>query len=301
MVAQQQAMGLIEFQKRFNTEEVCREHLYQMRWPEGFVCPKCGTKDEPFQVTSRNRYQCKRCNYQASVTAGTVMDKTRVPLLKWFWAMFLMSHDKRGCSAALVGRELGLPYATAWLLCHKIRSAMGERDTQYILDGYVEVDDAFFGGAGEGGKRGRGTDKSVVLVGLSLDEKRRPKFAKMQVAPDVKGETLKGFAKQNFAPGAFLTSDGFKSYKSLSSDFQHTGEPQTPENTEHLKWLHVIISNAKAFILGTYHGLDSLHLQAYLNEFCYRFNRRKFLLQHFDHTITACLCASKLTYHELTR
>ena len=113
------------------------------------------------------------------------MDKTRVPLQKWFWAMFLMSHDKRGCSAAQIQRELDLAYGTAWLMCHKIRSAMGERDTQYVLDGYIEVDDAFFGGASEGGKRGRGTDKTVVLVGVSLDEKRRPLFTKMKVAPNV--------------------------------------------------------------------------------------------------------------------
>lgn len=300
-MAQQKAMCILDFQEKFNTEESCREHMYKIRWSEGFVCPKCGVKDEPFQIKSRNLYQCKHCNHQASVTSGTVMEKTRVPLRKWFWAMFLMSHDKRGCSASQVAQELSLHYATAWLLCHKIRSAMGERDTQYVLDGYIEVDDAFFGGAGEGGKRGRGTDKSVVLVGVSLDEKRRPKYAKMRVAPNVKGETLKSFAKENFAPGAILTSDGFSSYKALENEYTHHGEPQSLENSEHLKWLHIIISNAKSFILGTYHGLDSLHLQAYLYEFCYRFNRRNFYLQFFDRTLLACVCASKLTCHELTR
>ena len=299
-MAQQKPMTILEFQEKFSTEEACREHLYKMRWPEEFVCPKCGTIDKPFNVASRNRYQCKHCNHQASVTSGTVMDKTRVPLRKWFWAMFLMSHDKRGCSAMQISRELDLPYATAWLLCHKIRSAMGERDTQYVLDGYIEVDDAFFGGSSDSGKRGRGTDKSVVLVGVSLDESRRPKFAKMQIVSDMKGETVKGFAKENFAPGAILTSDGYSSYKTLNKDFEHSGEPQTPENSEHLKWLHIIISNAKSFIQGTYHGLDSLHLQTYLNEFCYRFNRRKFSRQYFDRTLFACICASRLTYYELT-
>ena len=300
-MAQQEAMTILEFQERFSTEEACREHLYKMRWPEGFVCPKCGAKDEPFQVTSRNLYQCKHCNHQASVTSGTVMDKTRVPLRKWFWAMFLMSHDKRGCSAMQVGRELSLPYSTAWLLCHKIRSAMGERDTQYVLDGYIEVDDAFFGGASDSGKRGRGTDKSVVLVGVSLDEKHRPRFAKMRVSPNVKSKTLKTFAKENFAPDAMLTSDGYRSYNALGDDYTHIAEFSRTENGEHLKWMHILISNAKSFILGTYHGLDSPHLQAYLDEFCYRFNRRNFLLQHFDRALFACISASKLTYHELTQ
>ena len=300
-MAQQKPMTILEFQEKFSTEDACREHLYQMRWGEGFGCPKCGAKGEPFQIVSRNLYQCKQCNHQASVTSGTVMDRTKVPLRKWFWAMFLMSHDKRGCSAMQVGRELDLPYSTAWLLCHKIRSAMGERDTQYVLDGYVEVDDAFFGGPSDNGKRGRGTDKSVVLVGVSLDEKHRPQFAKMQVVPDVKSETVKSFAKENFAPGAVLTSDGYRSYGALSENYTHAVEPQPLEKAERLKWLHIIISNAKSFILGTYHGLDPLHLQAYLNEFCYRFNRRKFSLQHFDRTLSACISASKLTYHELTQ
>ena len=295
-MAEQEAMGILEFQKRFPTEEACRKHLYKMRWPEGFVCRKCGVKDEPFQIISRKLYQCKHCNHQASVTAGTVMDKTRVPLQKWFWAMFLMSHDKRGCSAAQIQRELDLAYGTAWLMCHKIRSAMGERDTQYVLDGYIEVDDAFFGGASEGGKRGRGTDKTVVLVGVSLDEKRRPLFAKMKVAPNVRRETLETFAKENFSQGAFLSSDGFSSYKTIG-DFKHIAEPQS---ADHLKWLHIIISNAKAFILGTYHGLDALHLQSYLDEFCYRFNRRKFSRQHFERTLFSCIYAPKLTYHDLT-
>ena len=98
-----------------------------------------------------------------------MLEKTRIPLLKWFWAMFLMSTDKRGCSAMQLSRELKLCYSTAWFLCHRIRSAIGERDTEYVLSGYIEADDAFFGAPTSNGKRGRGTDKSVVLVGVSLD------------------------------------------------------------------------------------------------------------------------------------
>lgn len=188
-MAQQKAMTLLEFQEHFHKEEACIEHLYKMRWPEGFVCPKCGCREEPYNVSSRKRYQCRHCNHQTSVTAGTVMHRTRVPLVKWFWAMYLMSHDKRGCSAKQIERELSLGYATAWLLCHKIRSAMGERDTQYVLDGYIEVDDAFFGVPGSNGKRGRGTDKTVVLVGLSLDKKGRPR--RMSSAKHWKGSPMK--------------------------------------------------------------------------------------------------------------
>lgn len=146
---QKRAMNYLEFQKKFSTEELCRAHLYKMRWPTGFTCPKCGVKGEPFHIASRKRYQCKSCNHQASVTSGTIMDKTRVPLMKWFSAMFLISHDKQGCTVARMGRQLDLPYATAWLLCHKICSEMGMRYTQYILSGYVERDEACFSRADE--------------------------------------------------------------------------------------------------------------------------------------------------------
>jgi len=231
------------------------------------------------------------------------MEKTRLPLLKWFWAMFMMSTDKRGCSAMQISKELDLCYSSAWFVCHRIRSAMGERDTEYVLSGHIEADDAFFGAPTSNGKRGRGTDKAVVLVGLSLSENGNPEFVKMQVVPNVKGESIAEFATENIEQGSTISSDGYLSYNILDEKgFIHDGKACDPVNDpEHLKWLHVVVSNAKAFILGTYHGLGPKHLQRYLDEFCYRFNRRKFTLQHFNRTLFACALASKLTYAELIR
>ena len=136
-------MGLTEFFEKFSTEEACREYLYAKRWADGFVCPKCGVKEEPFQITSRHKYQCKHCNHQTSVTAGTVMDKSRTPLTKWFLAIYLMSADKRGCSALRLKKELKIAYDTAWTMSHKIRNAMKKRDEGYQLSGYVEMDEVF--------------------------------------------------------------------------------------------------------------------------------------------------------------
>jgi transposase-like protein len=180
---------------------------------------------------------------------------------------------------------------------------MGERDTQYILSGYIEADDAFFGAPTGNGKRGRGTDKTVVLVGLSLDENGNPQFVKMQVSPNVQGESVSSFAAQNIESGSTVATDGLRSYGVLAGKgFIHEGKICNPaSDPKHLKWLHVVISNAKAFISGTYHGLDKKHLQSYLDEFCYRFNRRKFPLQHFNRTLFACATASKLPYAELVR
>ena len=236
-MAKQGKMSILEFQERFHSEEECHEHLYNMRWSDGFVCPKCGVMDEPFKIASRNLYQCKHCRHQASVTAGTVMEKTRLPLLKWFWAMFMMSTDKRGCSAMQISKELDLCYSSAWFVCHRIRSAMGERDTEYVLSGHIEADDAFFGAPTSNGKRGRGTDKSVVLVGLSLSEKGKPEFVKMQVVPNVKGETIAEFATKNIEQGSTISSDGYVSYNILDEKgFIHEGRICDPvSEPDHLK------------------------------------------------------------------
>jgi transposase-like protein len=184
------------------------------------------------------------------------MHRTRTSLLKWFWAIFLVSHDKRGVSAEQLMADLELSNYVAYLMLHKICKAMGDRDQNYQLGGLVELDEAYFGAPSEGGKRGRGTDKTPVLVGLSLDKSGRPKYVKMSVISDVKGETLAKFAKENIVPGSTISSDALASYNKLAEKgFIH--EPvkfNAKDNPDHLKWLHTFIGNAKAFIGGTYHA-----------------------------------------------
>jgi transposase-like protein len=232
-------------------------------------------------------YECTNCHHQTTVTVGTVFEKTRTDLVKWFWAIYLIAHDKRGFCATYLADELGVAYQTAWTIQHTVCKAMGERDSIYTLAGIVELDDAFFGAPTEGGKRGRGTDQPPVLVALSLDKKGQPKYLKMQVIPDVKGVTLVDFAQRFIESGSTITSDKYRSYKALEKEgFHHEAKLFNPvDNPDHLKWLHTVISNAKAFIGGTYHGLDSKHLQAYLDEFCYRFNRRGMK----KNTLTSCV------------
>jgi transposase-like protein len=153
-MSEQEGITLIDFMERFNTEEKCRTYLYNMNRSKGFVCPKCGAIHEPFNIKSRNVYQCKFCNHQTTVTAGTVPDKTRTPLVKWFLAIYLISNDKRGCSALMLKKELSIRYDTAWTIKHKILSTMKNRDNDYLLSGIAEVDEAFFGGGDENSKKG---------------------------------------------------------------------------------------------------------------------------------------------------
>lgn len=301
-MAKQESMNLIQFQKRFTSEAACHDHLFMMKWPEGYKCEKCG-HNSYYETTTRKLklYECKSCRYQATVTVGTVMEKTRTDLTKWFLAIYLVAHDKRGVSATMLSEELDVTYKTAWLLLHKIRKAMSERDAQYTLAGIVELDDAFFGAPTEGGKRGRGTEKTTVLVGLSLNEKGHPQYVKMEVVPDVKGTTLVKFANASIEAGSTINSDAYRSYQALVKEgFQLQAKEFNPiESPDHLQWLHTVISNVKAFIAGTFHGLDEKHLQSYLNEFCYRFNRRKFKGEGFNRLLSCCASTPTITYSEL--
>jgi transposase-like protein len=300
-MAANEAMTMMEFMDRYGDEEACRDYLYKTKWPEGFVCPKCKVKDEPFNIVSRNRYQCRHCTHQTSVTAGTVMDKTQTPLRKWFLAIYLMSADKRGCSALRLKRELSIAYDTAWTMTHKIRNAMKQRDGMYQLQGIVELDDAFFGSPSEGGKRGRGTEKTPVVIGLSLGKNGKPEYVRAQVIKAVDGKELIGFAEANIGKGSEIRSDGLPSYNKLAdSGYDLLNKSFDPKsNPEHLRWLHIVVSNIKAFFLGTYHGIGRGYMQAFLDEFCFRFNRRKWQGQLFSRTLAACSYAKPFTRNML--
>lgn len=300
-MAKQESLSFMQFKNMFNSEDACRDHLFKIRWPNGFRCPKCG-HETYYVISTRNRYECTSCHYQASVTVGTVMEKTHIKLEKWFWGIYFVGRDKRGYSAVLLAKELEISYKAAWFMLHRIRKAMQDRDSQYLLAGVVEMDDAYFGSPDEGGKRGRGTNKAKVMVGLSLDDKGHPQYLKMQVISNLKKETIAEFANTNVQTGSTISSDAYRSYNRLKEEgFQLESKVFNPkEDEDQLKWLHTILSNAKAFVAGTFHGLDQKHLQRYLDEFCYRFNRRFFEGELFNRILKSCACSDKINYTELT-
>ena len=154
-----------EFRTRFATEEDCRNYMFAQRFPDGFVCPKCGCR-EYYDLKTRHTCQCRQCRRQTSVTAGTVMHHTHLPLTVWFWAIYLCATDKRGISAKGLARQLGLAYESAWYLLVRIRNAMRERDQHYMLEGIIEMDEAYLGAPKCGKKRGRGTERKRLSQNL---------------------------------------------------------------------------------------------------------------------------------------
>ncbi|MCP4366771.1 MAG: IS1595 family transposase [Deltaproteobacteria bacterium] len=300
-MVQRAAMSLFEFHQRFPTQNECAEHIFNLRWPDGFVCPRCNSQKYGFH-TKRLLYQCKNCRYQLSLTAGTIMHKTRTSLMIWFWTIFLVACDKRGHSALSISKELKTSYWVAWTLLQKIRRAMAEQDRRYELKGIVELDDAYFGGTNKEAKRGRGTTQSKVLVAISTDiEKKHAGFVKMKVIEKLDKNTVNNFVEENVELGSKIQTDDLAIYNSLTDlGIKHEQYPLV-SGEKPLPWVHTIISNAKTFCLGTYHRFGRKHLQAYLDEFCYRFNRRFWEPQLFDCLLAACINCEHTTYAELTK
>ena len=270
--------SILEFQERFFSEEDCTRFLFEKRWPEGWICPRCGAA-KCYPIQGRRLYECATCRYQVSVTAGTVLHKTRTPLRLWFLAIFFVTTDKRGISSLGLAKQLGISQKKAWCMLHKLRRAMGERDGRNRLAGLVELDGIFIGAPKEGGSRSRVTSKRKVLVGLSFTAEGRPRHLRFTVLERGNRAHLEQAIEAMVAPGARVRTNGLRGYLSLSDlGFVHervsAKEASTPGE---LRWRQVAVSNAKAAIGGTYHGLErsgGKHLQAYLDEYGYRFSRR---------------------------
>jgi len=295
-------LPITEFQKKFNDEDACRTYLFKFRWPKGFHCSNCAHA-KYYLIKKRHLYQCAKCKKQHSVTAGTIFQDTHLSLQKWFWAIYLVSRDKRGYSALSLKNAIQVSYPTAWLMFHKIRQAMARKDEDYILEGTVIVDDAFFGGVVEDKKRGRGTEKANVLVAISLTKNlENPLFAKMKVIENMKDEIVSNAIADMIEPGSTIRSDAHKTIANLQGYFHDVviASKDREKAKEILHWVNVIISNAKSYILGTYHGLPKTHLQKYLDEFCYRLNRRFCEPAIFDKLINACLLSHPIICAEST-
>lgn len=307
-------MSWMIFREEFQSEDDCVDWLFRTRWPQGFVCPKCGGK-KCWQLSTRSLYKCSSCRYQVSLTAGTIFHKTRTPLLKWFMLIYRMSTSKTGVSINEMKRELEInDYKTIWVMAHKVRKAMADRDAQYKLAGLVEIDESFFGPKSTG-KRGRGADnKELVIVAVSAwtdkKGKEQPGFAHAFVVEDAKAETIEGILWRLGTPGdeiepliSSIRSDGWKSYQTVSEKLDiahHRFVLRDPKNSmKILPWTHKVIANAKAVFAGPHRGVSKKHLQSYLSEVCYRFNRRFWGRQAFHRLLFACTSTTALTRDQL--
>ena len=271
-----------EFRSWFGADAACLDYLAWLRWPSGFVCDACGHAGG--WPLSDGRIECAGCSHRTSVTAGTIFDRTRTPLTVWFTVAWLFATAKDGVSAQSLQRTLELgSYQTAWVMLHRLRSVL-VRPGRERLSGRVEVDETFFGGTEPGlrGGRQRGK-KTLVVVAVEVHEPKGFGRCRMRIIPDASAESLHRFVREHIEPGATVIADGWQGYAGIES-FGYTRERRSQRavrlagDDPHglLPGVHRIASLAKRWLLSTHQGsVDDAHLQAYLDEFVFRFNRRR--------------------------
>jgi transposase-like protein len=266
-----------KFIQQFQDDQACAAFLEQLRWPDGFCCPACQTIGVPWRQT-RGRLVCAACRHQTSVTTNTILEKTRMPLTTWFDAAWHLTTAKSGLSAKTLEKTLGTSYVTAWAILQRFRVAM-VRSEREKLSGIVEVDETLIGGVKQGGKRGRGTSNSVVAIAVELMEPMGFGRIRMRHIENASGTNLDAFVCDAITKGATVHTDGWTGYNGLSGlGYQHkktilssSGDPAHVS----MPGVHRVASLLKRWILGTHQGsVVPEHLQSYLEEFTFRFNRR---------------------------
>jgi len=265
---------IMEFENRFATEDACQEYLFRLRWPDGFVCPRC--QSERSWLTERGLLICSVCGYHASLRAGTIFQGSRKPLRMWFRAIWWVTSQKTGASALGLQRVLGLgSYQTAWTWLHKLRRAM-VRPGRDRLAGTVEVDETYIGGE-KPGKRGRGAEgKSLVLVAAQEDGRRVGRI-RLRRVQDASADSLEPAVVEAIEAGAIIHTDGWSGYSGLKTrGYSHEiVRPSASVGEDLLPLVHRVSSLLKRWLLGTHQGAVSHeHLDYYLDEFTFRFNRR---------------------------
>ena len=311
--------SLPEFQRLFPDEAACAAYLERARWSDGFICLRCETVGEPYRYSARPGVLCCRaCRRETRLTAGTVMERTHTPLSVWFWAAYLVASQTPGISAVQFQRQLGLSrYETAFQILHKLRAGMVRPDQDRIggkPDEHVEADETWIGGRTRG--EGRGIHhKSLVAAavevrqrkpGTKLNPRRSGRYAgrvRLAVVPDRSARALGGFVKTVVAPGARIITDDWSGYAGLTKHgFNHVaiaerGDPQVAE--EFMPIVHLVFSNLKTWLRGIHHGVSPQHLQAYLNEFTFRFNRRFYPFNAFRSLLGIAGDVTAPTYAQL--
>jgi transposase-like protein len=300
----QKGLSLRQLQAKYGTEEQCEAAVRAWRWPDGFVCPQCGSKDHAI-VGKRRLYECHNCRKQTSLKAGTVFENTMLPLTVWFQGMYLLTQAKNSISGLELARQLGVRPDTASLMRHKLMSVMVEREGARKLDGRIEMDDAVLGGQkhlDDGGKRGRnGPNKTPFVVAVETSDDGHPRRLLLHVVKTHDSENIEAMARTHLAPSARVVSDGlgcFRAVTRIGCGHEPTVAAQLgwSEKLPCFRWANTILGNIKTAIVGTLKSVKKRYVFRYFAEFQYRFNRRLKLAELMDRLAYAVTCAAPRPY-----
>lgn len=303
----QAGMSLNQFLTNYGTESQCEAVLEKFRWPQGFQCPKCETREHFFYRRGRVKvFQCRACRTQTTLTEGTIFHSTKLPLTRWFQVMYFLSQTKNNVSILELRRLAGLSYPAAWRMKHKLMQVMYERETTTRLSGRVEVDDAYLGGENPGGKAGRGSENKIPFIAaVQTNNQNNPVYV---VFAKVKGFThaeIKTWATRSLAPSTTVVSDGLWCFQAVTQagcnqQREVVGKGRKSTDMGCFSWVNTILGNLKNAINGTYHAFDfEKYAHRYLGEYQYRFNRRFDLAALLPRMIFAATATGKRPEHWL--
>jgi transposase-like protein len=278
----QAGMSLSSFMDRYGDEKKCEHAVEAQRWPSGYACPHCGERGHYVVRHGRVKtFQCIACRSQVTLTSGTIFHGSKLPLAKWFQAMYFLTQSKNNVSALELKRLIGVCYRSAWRIKHKLLEVMAGAEADRVLEGTVEVDDAYLGGANKGGKRGRGSENKVPFIAaLQLDEFGRPKSAIFSLVKTFSREEVGKWARRHIAADSIVVSDGLECFSAVRKPgIGHmpitVGANRKSSDMPCFKWINTILGNLKTATSGTYHAFAfEKYGGLYLAEAQYRFNRR---------------------------
>ena len=304
-------MEIIKFMELFSDEQSCRKHFKETRMNQGVVCKQCGNTKQ-YWLSGKEQFQCSCCKFRTTLRSGTVMENSNLSFKIWYCALFLMTSTKKGISAVEMQRQLNHKrYETVWALMHKIRKMMGKRDSLYKLSDMIEFDEAHFiietsDSEKRNNKQGKGSTRSINVAVMAESvpiediqevekgehtEKKQCRYFKMKALDDFKAEEINEVVKNSVKDNSILFTDNSTSYVGIEHYVEeHLSEKSTPESSAtNLKWVHIIISNAKRVFAGVYHKMQKKYLQNYLDEFVYKLNRRYMFNRLFERAMIAAV------------
>ena len=299
----QAGLSLNQFLAQYGTESQCEVILEQSRWPDGFRCPRCQGKEHCAYRRGRIKvFQCSACRLQTTLTEGTIFHATKLPLSRWFQAMYFLSQTKNNVSILELKRLVGLSYPAAWRLKHKLMQVMFERESTTRLSGRVEIDDAYLGGELPGGKAGRGSENKVPFIAaVQTNPQNHPLYVVFTRVKTFSHDEVARWAMGSLAPATTVVSDGLWCFQSVTAagctqQREVVGQGRRSTDMDCFTWVNTILGNLKTAMAGTYHAFDFVkYAHRYLGEYQYRFNRRFDLSRLLPRMITAAAQTGKRT------
>ena len=308
-IQMQKGMSLSQLVATYGTEQQCEAAVTAWRWPDGFVCPRCGEREHGI-VGKRRLYLCHGCLKQTSLKSGTIFENTLLPLTKWFQGMYLLSQSKNSISGLELARQLGVRPDTASLMRHKLMSVMVDREASRKLEGRVEMDDVVLGGEKselDGGKRGRGgPNKTPFVAAVETSKDGHPLRLLLHVVKTHDSAAIEAMARQHLAPGTRVVSDGLGCFRAVTRAgcvHEPVNVSKASDHGEKLacfRWVNTVLGNLKTTVAGTLKSVAKRYVHRYFAEFLYRFNRRFDLPAMLDRLACVATRAAPRPYRTLT-